>query len=122
MKLKLSSLFCVFVCFKVEQFPSFSMWFTASPPFLELNPEALVGTPVPQMIHQSRPPVSADRGHPQGTGTSVWNTQQDHGDPLRTRQSELDKALKVLEMFAETFWNIRGCVLEHRSCAQADIL
>lgn len=91
------------------------MWFTVSQPVHELNPEALVGTPVPQLIHQSRPPVSADRGHPQGMGTSVWNTQQDHRDPLRTRQSELDKAVKVLEMSVETFLSVRGRVLELRS-------
>lgn len=113
MKSKL--LLCAFVCIKAQEFPSFR--FTVRPPFHALHPEALAGTPVPQLIHQSPPPVSADRGHPQGTGTSVWNTQQDHRDPLRTRQSELDKVVKDFGMSVETFWSVRGRALQHRSWA-----
>lgn len=97
---------------------SVCMRFTVSRPYHKFNPEAPIGTPVPQLIHQSRPPVSEDRGHPQGTGTSVWNTQQDHRDPLRTRQSKLDRAVKVLGMSSKTFSSVKGRVVEHWHMAQ----
>lgn len=107
------------MCLSELKFLSFSMWFTVSPPFRRLDPEALVRSLVPQQIHQSRPPVSADRGHSQGMGNSVWNTQQ---DPLRTRQCELDKAVKVLGMSVETVPSVRGGILEHQSWPHTDLL
>lgn len=68
-------------------------------------PEALVGSPIPLLIHQSQPTASIDLGRPRGMRTSVWNTQQDHWDPLRTRQVELVEAIK-------DFWNVYKDVIE----------
>ena len=89
-----------------------SAWFSLSvlPSYHILNPEALAQSPTvgPRLIHQScrsasslyRPRASSLR--PQGTGISVWNTQQDHWDPLRARQAELVQAIKVLEVCIKT--------------------
>lgn len=89
-----------------------SAWYSLSvpPSYHILNPEALARSPTvgPRLIHQScrlasslcRPRASSLR--PQGTGISVWNTQQDHCDPLRARPAELVQAIKVLEVCIKT--------------------
>lgn len=80
------------------------------PECLILNPEAQTQSPIVglQLIHQRcqsasslcRPRASSLR--PQGTGISVWNTQQDRWDPLRASQAELVRAIMVLEMCIKT--------------------
>ncbi|CAB1422716.1 unnamed protein product [Pleuronectes platessa] len=55
------------------------------------------------LIHQCCCPASSLRRpgasslRPQGTGICVWNTQQDHWDPLRASRAELVRAIMVPE-------------------------
>lgn len=60
--------------------------------------------PSPPSLYKPR----ASSLRPQGTGISVWNTQQDHWDPLRARQAELVKAIKALEVCIKTLLSLSG--------------
>lgn len=71
-----------------------------------LTPEATALSPTvgPQLIHLScwsarssfRPGRSSLK--PQGTGISVWSTQQEHRDPRTARQAELVRPITLLEV------------------------
>lgn len=83
---------------------SISVWFPSSSTMSHIWPRGPCSVPYSQpSADPSDLPVGPQplqtwgiQSRPQGTGTSVWNTQQDHWDLLWARLAELVKAIMVL--------------------------